>query len=394
MLKKISPARAATALVVLIFVVKSIAGIVHLSGRLHDQDTGSEDNTITGSKAFIHDGFAQSCGLPKYGRYNLDSPSKPILESDYYTHYFPGPDYILTIVYKIFSPSDRATQWARLIPFLHFLLASLLFLWLAQTRLWPRQEWATPIVAAFILFAPANRAWIYNLHGHGYVSAYTLFALSLGMWAASTPSRKRLTRSLPLCLVAACLGFASNYMLLTNAFVVCAAPLVGALLVTGAAAKEDKQTLLTGFWLSFSVGLGLVGAYIVHLVQIACMFNWHEALLDQLGTFSARIHKVEGLQNNAAPATRIQLLGRYSDHVYTFFGMSSFAMLVVGLLFSGRQKRHQWAMVLAVLAAYAWILALPSHARAHYHVNPRIFLLPWVTFLCLAVRACQKIRQS
>jgi len=379
--------RIALGFVFVIFLVKSFDYVVRHGDRLHDQDTGSEDNTITAARNFVQDGFFKSCGLPKYGRYNLDSASKTIAESDYYTHYFPGPDYVLATTSAVFGAHFKTAQWSRLVPLFTFFLAVLFFLWVGARSLWPNQPLATPWIAAFILFAPANRNWVLNLHGHGYVSAYTLAALSLGVLAASwTWSNRKNHFSIYGSMVGAfLLGFASNYMLLTNAFVVCAAPLVGGLL----AHSPNRKAWQLPFWLSFVVGLGLVAAFFVHLYQIACLFSWKDALADQLGTLSARVQK----SHAAAPISRIRLLGQYSDQVFGFYGLSAKAMALLGLFLAwissasgiGR-KRQIAALALAILAAYAWVLVLPSHASGHLHVNPRIFLLPFVCVLVLLAR--------
>ena len=89
------------------------------------------------------------------------------------------------------------------------------------------------------------RPWALSLHGHAYTSAYLLLGLALGL-AGARGGRERWLR-----LAAFALGFLSNYMLLTAAFVVCAAPLVGAIL-----AARDWRSAREGLWLALFTGLG------------------------------------------------------------------------------------------------------------------------------------------
>lgn len=373
-------------LVAFIFLFKMINDIRLHGGEFLGQDTSSEMSSSLAATNYLKDGFTSSAFLPKYGGPNNEnSPSQPILESPYYTHFFPGPDLLLGFVYKVFGSDPTVTKWARLLPMLHVFLAVMLLCLLAETLIWQRNPWIKGVAAAFLLFPPAMRPWALHLHGHAYTSSYILFGLCLGLVA----DRQKLRSWLPIC--AFILGFFSIYMLMTSVFVVFAAPFVASLLVPNREASFHRQAA----WLSFWVGVGLVAAFAVHFLQIVNLFSLHDAILDQFGTALVR---ASGNRNGSA-CGRGQILGQYSNHVYGFFGLSSLSMFLGGAfmawLYRG-PKRDRMKLFFAILgagiASYFWVIVMHGHACGHLHVNPRIFYLMYSVFIMMAgVLAAMKL---
>jgi hypothetical protein len=322
---------------------------------------------------------------------NHDSPSEAILNSPFYSHYLPGPDYVIAVVFAIFGTGDHVWQWARLIPLAHVTLAALLFLYAAHVHLWRKHPWARVIAAVFLLFPPGMRPWAVSLHGHAYTSSYILAGLGVGILAAA--GKLDFKKAAIACFA---LGFFSNLMLLTAAFVVTAAPLIGALLY--ADGKPWFSWKSTGLRLSFFVGLGLIAVFAVHFLQVAHQFGFHDAWIDQFETYGARA--ASAAAKAADTKSRVQMLGWYSNHTETFWGISSLAMTVIATLMawmapeSARKRLGLWLGVfLAGVASYCWILLVKNHSLGHWHVNPRIFYLMYASFIACCAAVAVSVRR-
>ena len=373
------------ALILVAFTLVEIDTCIRKGERpLRRLDAQSEKNSSEGARQFLRDGFFATSFLPRYEEsLNLDSGSPAIRESDIYTHYFPGPDYVLAASYALFGSEATVFQWTRLIPLAHVLVSVLLFVVAAERKLWPDDRWITPLLALLVLLPPAMREWAISLHGHAYTSAYVLLGLALGL--SADDSRHRLGK----IAAAFALGFLSNYMLLTAAFVVCAAPLSGSLL---SPRRSDHRL---AFALSGAIGLGLVAAFGVHYLQIANQFGWNEARLDQFGVLAVRSGAA------SAGTSGGDLFDQYQTDVARFFGLSPLLMLLIGFwggLCQPGPLRARLNPVLAVTlasaASWAWIFLMREHALKHGHVNPRIFLLVYVCSLASAgaVAATRRLR--
>jgi len=341
-------------------------------GPLRQFDAQSERNSSYGAERFVEDGFRVTSFLPRYDSpLNLDSGSPTIRNSDIYTHYFPGPDYVLAMSYSLFGPGANVFRWTRLVPLAHVLGSVLLLLALLERRLWPGHEWTTAAMAALVLFPPAILTWSITLHGHAYSSSYIMLGLVLGLLGDDGRHRRR------RLIGGFVLGFLSNYMLLTAAFVVCAAPLAGSLLVPGRR-RHGFAVLLSG-----AIGAGLVAAFVLHYLQIVSQFGWAEARLDQFGVFAVR--SGPGVSGTSV----FELFTQYQADVTRMFGLTPTVMLLIGLWGGAGYPgaaRARLALVSGVTMAFAsswmWILLMRQHSAEHGHVNPRIFLLPYLC--CLA----------
>jgi hypothetical protein len=275
------------------------------------------------------------------------------------------------------------------------LLASLYLLYVLNRVVFKGWLWGSLLVAVPLLVNPAMRYWILNLHGHAYSSSIILSLMALGMAENFDKSRPRSPVLVIAGILAAFLGgFYSNYMLMTGTFVVFAAPAVGFFL------GVQSQASLQSNWgrplkLCFAVGLGLVASQALHFYQVANFLeSWSLAWQDLFGTALAR-----GADQVAT--TRLMLIGQYSIHVRTFFNVGSIAMVVYGILFCFlhqkpfRETRFKvLALVIAFCASYGWIMAMKTHSIIHTHVNPRIFLLLYCSFLIVMASACRERAQS
>jgi hypothetical protein len=330
-------------------------------------DPVSEKLTFAAARRFHARGLSEKSYLPCYEGYVSESPISGFLEGDcVYTHFLPGPEYVLAALFAVFGDSDEALMRMRLLPLL-LVLAAALALALAVRRYtlggWP---WGAPLLLAGLLVTPALSFWSLSLYGHGYSNACILAALALGLVASEPRAAGR--GRWALVGAAFLLGCLSNLFLLEAAFVVCAAPLLGHLLV-----REPGSRRLA-LQLSAAVAAGLCLVWLVHLGQVAHhLGSLSLALEDQLGTALLRTETCPG-------SGRAGMLCALSAAGGPMFGVGALSMLASGLFAAWLQRRRGpgrrlgQALLLAAAAAIVFPMLFGHHAVLHLDRLPRIFL--------------------
>jgi len=377
------PANIVFLLICLGFLGKEFSRVHSLGSHFNHADGFSEDHSKEGAENFFKLGFAYSGGLQVWPRFDQDTNVPILKEKRIYTHYYPGPDYVIAMTFAVFGISDFTFQWTRLIPLFLIFFSIVAFILTMQNTYFDQWPWFKSAFAPLLFWPPAMRWWSISLHGHGYVTAifFTLCAIT---WYSSYRSPSK-SDSIFLFVLAFLLGIVSNYMLLTFAFVVCAAPLVSGLLI------GTKDSGMNGVKLSFVVGLGLVAAFFLHLAQIAWVVDsWAVAWDSQL-----RIAGIRAVVERSEPITRIMLIGRYSEYCAQFWWIGSLPLVVLGLFICSLQKVGAYSqmriyrvlgLLVAFLSSYAWVMALKNHSIDHPHVNPRIFIVLHMAFLVLCAQ--------
>jgi len=330
-------------------------------------DPVSEKLTFAAARRFHARGLAEKSYLPCYEGYVSESPISASLEGDcVYTHFLPGPEYVLAALFAVFGDSDEALMRMRLLPLL-LVLASALALALAVRRYalggW---DWGAPLLLGGLLVTPALSFWSLSLYGHGYSNACILAALALGL-VASDPRAAGRGRWVVLS-TAFLLGWLSNLFLIEAAFVVCAAPVVGHLLV------REPHSRRLALQLSAAVAAGLCLVWLVHLAQVAHhLGSLSLALEDQLGTALLRTE-------TRAESGRAGMLCALSAAGGPMFGVGALSMLASGLFAAwlqrsrGPGRRLAKALLLAAAAAIVFPMLFGHHAVLHLDRLPRIFL--------------------
>ena len=336
-------------------------------------DATAEELTIGAARSFRENGFAPTSGLPCYEGFITETPIASTLETGCaYTHFLPGPEYALLVLLAVFGDTNEALMRMRIVPLLLVLAAALALVFMARRRVFDDWPLVAPLLLAGLLAAPGVHFWSLSIYGHGYSNACILGALALGLTAdpAAAPRRGLLFAG------AFVLGCLSNLVLLEGAFVVCAAPLVGSLLIRGAGPRR------LGLQLSAMVGLGLLFAMVAHVAQVAHhLGSLSLALEDQWGTALLRAESREG-------PGRLGILWASSRVAGTMFGPSALGMVASGLLAcwlirsrDGRRGRFAAALRLSGGSAYLFPLLLKHHCVLHLYRVPRIFLLLFAVWL-------------
>ena len=336
-------------------------------------DPLAEELTIGAARSFQEHGFAPTSGLPCYEDFVTETPIASTLETGCaYTHFLPGPEYALLVLLAVFGDSNEALMRMRIVPLLLVLAAALALVLVARRRVFDDWPLAAPLLLAGLLAAPGVHFWSLSIYGHGYSNACILAALALGLMAGpGAAPRKGL-----LLAGAFVVGCLSNLFLVEGAFVVCAAPLVGSLLIPSSGSRR------LGAQLSVMVGLGLLFAMVVHVVQVAHhLGSLSLALEDQLGTALLRAESREG-------PGRLGILVASSGVAGTMFGPTALSMVASGLLAcwlirngDGRRSRFAAALLLSTGAAYLFPVLLKHHSVLHLYRVPRVFLLLFAVWL-------------
>lgn len=341
-------------------------------------DTTSEALTVDATHIFVEQGFKPSAGLVIYKSLKTEGPLAEFLQkTGIYTHFFPGPEYALSIPFSLVKDERVAIALGRIPPLMLVFLSILLFAWLCEARTFNNWAWGKSILAAWIFSTPGIYSWAPSIYGHGYSTACVFFGLCLGLKSGDELSRKSAKWLRALAFM---LGFTVIYMLLEGVLIAVAAPLVGSLLY--ARSKKPREGLI----LSVFVGLGVASAFLVHFIQVAvALGSVHNAWLDQLGI---ALNRTE--QRNQI--TRMQMLGQWSRHGGDQFRVDALTMLLTGLFaawlhFGDRVRRTRLALavLLACVAAYAFPLLLKVHSETHFWRVNRVFQLLLATFAAVMV---------
>jgi hypothetical protein len=336
-------------------------------------DAVSEELTIGAARIFREVGFSPTSGLPCYEGFVSETPILGVLETGCaYTHFLPGPEYALLVLFAVFGDSDEALMRMRIVPLLLVLIAALCLVIAARRRVLQGWSLGAVFLLAGVLAAPGVHFWSLSIYGHSYSNACILGALALGLSAGPSAA----PRKVPLFVAAFLVGVLSNLFLLEGAFVVCAAPLVGGLLSRGAGSRKLAASL------SVVVGLGLVFVMLLHVAQVAHhLDSLSLALKDQFGTAALRAESRHG-------PGRLAMIGAFSDGATTMYGISALAMLGSGLLAcwlqrnaDGQRLRFTVALLLSAGAAYLFPILLKHHTVLHLYRVPRVFLLLFVVWL-------------
>ena len=368
-------------LVALAFLVKVSFGYPMAFQRGYN-DTTSEALTVDATKIFVEQGFKPSAGLVIYKALKTEGPLGDLLrETGIYTHFFPGPEYLLTLPFSLVKNEGRAIAMGRILPLLLVFFSILLFAWLCEKRVFKGWEWGKAILAAWIFCTPGIYSWAPSIYGHGYSTACVFFGLCLGLKSGDELSAKSAGI---LRAVSFALGFVVIYMLLEGVIITVVAPLVAGLLV--AKPKRPREALI----LSACVGFGVLSAFLVHFIQVAvALGSVHNAWLDQVGIAINRT-----AQRNQI--TRMQMIGQWSRYGGDQFRVDALTMLMVGLFAAwlhlgdaveGEVKRLRlaFALVLACVSAYAFPLLLKVHSETHFWRVNRVFQILLATFATVMV---------
>jgi hypothetical protein len=387
---------AAVLCVVLFLVAGAVLSKVQYSFSLGNKlagecDAGSEADGLNSGMNYYKNGFLINAGLPDRGHPHdklfLDPNDTPYFGS-VYTHYPPGPNWLIGLSIYTFGPTK--VPWYRLPPifFSGFCLIA--------TYLLLRQSLGALLAGGILVMLmqlPMTTEMMHGIFFHSYALVLLLFQMSYVYTRLKIDVR--LTKK-TLFVVFMC-SFIQGWLSFDYAFVASLYPLA---LVSGWRTAASRLSMVLA---TICAGLGFTTAHTLHLGQLWIYYGAFERAYTEL--LSAGAYRMNGNPAIGPELTRwdvlkiyfTELLPSYTQAVWFSWILPLSAAVVA---FSGALLRRArfaeseervWriASIVALCAAFlvsiAWISLMKNHAAegGHRMFLPRHFIL--LLFACLLV---------
>jgi hypothetical protein len=354
-------------------------------------DAGSEADGLNSGMNFYKNGFLLNAGLPDRGHPHdklfLDPNDTPYFGS-VYTHYPPGPNWLIGLSIYVFGPTK--------VPF--YRLPPILFsgLCLIGTYLLVRKSLGAMVAGAILVVLmqlPMTTEMMHGLFFHSYALVLLLFQMSF------VYTRLKLDAKLSaktLWIIFLC-SFAQGWLSFDYAFVASLYPLA---LVSGWFTSQSRRSMILA---TICAGLGFTTAHTLHLGQLWIYYGAFERAYTEL--LSAGQYRMNGNPAIGPELTRwdvlkvyfTELLPSYTQAVWFswILPLSAVGLAIVGGLTRRNRSpgydQSEWrtAPLIAVCCAFVvsicWISLMKNHAAegGHRMFLPRHFIL--LLFACLLV---------
>jgi hypothetical protein len=383
------------ALIILILILVANQQI-RISYELRDSVSSiatGEADAIRSAESYAKFGFQKYCGLPDI-TYGNKFPEKDA-GTGYqyiYTHYPPGPNYIVGMITKLVGTGK--ILFYRLFS-IGVGLFSLLFLTL---RLKKHFGYPTTAVLLLLLLAPPMTLnMMHALHYQGHAFSLLLVELALLLPLMEKPS---LTKNSLIALFL--LGFVQGWLSFDYFFLVsfAAAPFI---LYRASADRQRSLSVFAPFVVPMA---GFAIAHLLHFAQVACYLGgFSEAVLD---FSSAAAHRGGSLDTQRGGITGlIFVIFKYfsilmKDQRYFAFDLIPVTIalaIIVGKRVFWEQQINNWkfafkpnprsrrSLVASIIVAAGWIFAMKNHANGHAHFIPRHFFIVYFFTVLVFVRS-------
>lgn len=369
-------------------------------------DPYSEADAVRSGEGYAALGFAAHHGLPDVlygGRFpqtgNVTEPELVGHTTYVYTHYPPGPNWIVGVMTKLFGVGRLRSY--RLAPLALGALALTFYAWALARRMGAGRGLLLLVLTGL---PRMTTQMMHGLHYQGYAQSLLLVQIGLLLLLLPEPGRMRRVGWGALVLV----GFAQGWLSFDHAFLVAftAVPLALATAVPAELpARVRRERLALGVLLPAA---GFATAHALHFLQVVLELGGPRAALEDFRTI-ARFRAVGTGAPLGAWGSLVILREYLTQHVVrgSYFGKWAYLWLAgAGLSVSVRALRwhkgrganveQQWRpavgrgrRALALLAALAvsagWIMLMRNHAHHHPHFLPRHFFVLYFTGMLLLV---------
>lgn len=398
-----------------------IVQIRHWDNALSIVDPGSEANALREVRHFLEDGLTSHYGLgtvvypgmyPDDGIVSsyLDNPKSTHDKTDYvrlhvltadgvYTHYPPGPEYLLLAAAKVlgFDPVWRL----RLLPIAFGWGATLFLSFAVRRRFGAFPGW---LVAGALVLTPSVTCGFVGLHDQGYALALTMIEAGCLLG--------RGTHILPFAV----LGFVQGWLSFDQVFLVSLMPISTEWAMPSIDPAYRRRWKLA-VWRTALAGGGFALAHGLHFMQVWAYFGSLAGALHDLGAAAAyRSGGEESLSNHLLhvvgslvlyfvgwPAFSIgsvipNPLEAGAGPMFRVLGLTLgpwWALVMVGLTVWGIRRpasqaaaiRSRWQKVFAAGMATSsiWLVAMVNHAWVHEQFLYRHLFFTY--FLCILFAA-------
>ena len=411
--------RISTALFVLLCVVGALSWVAETRGwrnELSNVDRYSEANILREVRNFNEQGLTRHLGLGNVlypGMYPNDGFARPgedttltLTPDGIYTHYPPGPEYLLYAAEKLFGSEPVSTL--RVVP-IAVGWCSLLFLGLAiGRRFGDAIAW---MVLGACAITPSVVETFTGLHYQGYALALLMLEIGIVMSPGS-----RVTWF-------AVLGFAQGWLSFDYVFLVTFVPLAFEFVLSRVDADYQPRWRLAA-WRVALAGAGFVAAHMLHFAQVWAYWGSFDAAARDLA--GAATHRSgSGLVHGPLEyllfeigLLKLYYLGLHPVNLslslpdpgapenwsmFRFLGLALgpwWALVTVSMLIWDRVQpseafrafRMDWHAICltALLTSSAWFFVMLDHAGHHRHF---LFRHLFFVFFCIALFAAVRLHQ-
>jgi hypothetical protein len=379
-------------------------------------DANSEANTLREVDGFRAEGLTRNVGLgnvlygDRYLRYGFAASGRDretsVTPSGVYTHYPPGPEYILFAAEGILGPSPVSRL--RVVPVVLCWAAAIYFGFSIRRRFGARVGW---LVMAACTVQPLFSDADFHLHYVGYALALQL--ITIGMCLRDIRWR------LPLFIA----GFLQGWLSFDYVFIVAFTPLIIEFALPHIETGPGPRWRL-GLWRSVMTSSGFVAAHVLHFVQVSTYFGSVAAALHDLGGAAQYRAGARAASDWLSIVNREVFLGvaylfgnhpitpylwHYASpeqadyHVFRVFGFAP-ALAWVGTTgalwigatwlwpqIAGRRGLllRDWLVVsvLGLATSSLWIAVMTQHAAQHWQILCRhLFFAYFLCVIFIAVR--------
>lgn len=396
----------------IILVAAVFAGIcVYRIGRLGQEldrtaDAYSEANSIRAADAYLSEGFTSHYGLQRivYGErfpdvgavqsdQFLDKVIPPDKNSFVYTHYPPGPDYIIAVTAMVSGLDDVSVL--RITP-VAFTLLALVALMVVVSRA-SEFRLAGPMTGVVLIAAPIFCRYAVVMHLQCYTTAAMLLAVAVAIhafWIAGKLSWMHVS-------ALALLGFFQGWL----SFDYCFVATFFAVPVWLLARADGRSVTIRAMVIVVLVsGAAFTFAHGLHLLQVAGETGGIAPAMAELAGSARYRAGVQEMAHSEVPHRpypafvgdavtghlRLAFDGFKDASKRETFGFSMLAILLaVAVTQLGRPRFLPLAAIVAAFViGLAWCAAMPQHATVHGAFTVRHLLLAYVcAWLALALWA-------
>jgi hypothetical protein len=406
-----------------------IGEVTGWDNNLSSVDSGSEANALREVRHFLEEGLTKHYGLGTVtypGMYPgiglvpsfVDDPEIDPAEVDYvrrhvltpdgvYTHYPPGPEYLLYAAAKLLG---LVPVWRlRLLPITIGWVATIFLAVSVRRRFGPAPGW---LVAGALVLTPSVTTGFIGLHDQGYALALTMFEVGIAVG-----HRRRLV---PFVI----LGFLQGWLTFDQIFLVTFIPLAIELVVASIEAGYRPRWNLA-FRRVVLAGGGFAVAHALHFLQVwAYLGSFESAVRDLAGAAAYRsgsetTNGLMGYLSSVAWNLQLYFLGRPALDfesmipdpaddgrwpMFRFCGMTLgpwWALVTAGLIAWSKLNpkgkadavRRGWHSVFAIglVTSSLWFLVMVNHGGYHERfIYRHLFFLYFVCVLFGAVTLCRE----
>lgn len=357
-------------------------------------DSGSENDGLNSGMNYYKKGFLVNGGLPDRGHPQkttlyLDPNDEPFLTL-VYTHYPPGPNWLIGLSMYAFGPGKVPLY--RMVPITFSALCLLTVYALVRRRVGALLAGAAVVT---LMYIPMTTEMMHGIFFHSYALVLLLVQMSFVYSQLATTQRFSMAGLLFIFLC----GFAQGWLSFDYAFIASLYPLA---IVSGWRRRESRRWMVIA---TFCSGAGFTFAHVLHLGQLWIYYGtlargWFELM-------EAGQYRMEGNAAIGPTISRWEVLTLYVRELFPsgtqareFSWILPLVALGVGVaggiatLLGGndaRSKRNWLSSLLALVVggvlSLIWIVLMRNHAAegGHRMFLPRHFIVLLFASLLIVV---------